>query len=120
MNLIKVGSTDVIVPDSLDLGVPTPGQDIPPVDVEGIKRRQAFLTLFPEARDPWSEVPVPGHNVFVLDTDGSSAFVHVAQWCPENKCFDSDGGWFERVEVELWAYVPGISYQRLRAELARK
>lgn len=120
MTVIKVGSTDVTVPDTLDLGVAVPSEAPPPVDRESAERRLAFLTLFPGARDPWSEQPVPGHDVFVLDTDGSNAFVHVAQWCPETLSFDSDGGWFERVEVELWAYVPGISYQRLKAELARK
>lgn len=120
MAQIQIGSTAVPVPDTLDLGLVVPSEAPPPVDRAAAERRLAFLTLFPEARDPWSEQPVPGHDVFVLDTDGSNAFVHVAQWCPETKCFDSDGGWFERVEVELWAYVPGISYQRLRAELANK
>ena len=76
-------------------------------------QRRAFLKLFPDAKDTTKALPVAGHPVFVLDVH-SSKHVHLATYSEDHKNFESDGGWFERIEVELWAYVPSLEHEKLR------
>jgi hypothetical protein len=111
---IKCGGTDVPVPDSLDLGVGVKiAEELPVVYPVG-DRRAAFLKLFPDAESPKRIVPVDGHQVFVLDPRRNTKFVHLAKYNKTGDHFESDNGWFERDEVELWAYVPNIAEEAQR------
>lgn len=102
MATIKVGIQEVVVPDTLELESPEQQQ----VSSESrAERRAAFMLLFPDAQDPSRVRPVMGHQVYVLDTNRNNDFVHLAVYGP-HKNFESDGGWFETNEIELWAYVP--------------
>ena len=73
----------------------------------------AFRSLFPEAQSPSTAVPVAGHFVFVLDIDNPKP-VHLAQFSEAQGNFESDGGWFETHEVDLWAYVPNAQQEMQR------
>lgn len=108
MSHIQVGGTAVKVPGTLDLELErmTPSLAAPSPHSTVLKRRAQFLALFSDAHDPRKVLPVQGHAVFILDANRVRQFVHVAKYCGENKNFESDGGWFETTEIDLWSYVP--------------
>src|SRR6185503_3704333 len=85
-------------------------------DLAHSMRVQAFETLFPDHQNPQKVLPIEEMDVFILDTDQerTSKFVHVGRYRSDTHSFDSDGGWFERIEVERWAYVPNIENENLR------
>ena len=77
----------------------------------------AFLTLWPNAKDPKVELPHAGHAVAVLDLDNFQ-LVHVACYSAEHGNFVSDGGWFELDEVHAWAYIPNSKQSMERRSCA--
>ena len=114
MNTIKIGTTDVPVPDSLDLGPAGPLTDVAPVVRHPLELRAAFLALFPDAESPSRIVPVDDMDVFLFDPNRTNQFVHLGRYSKAHDNFESDTGWFERDEIELWAYVPNITNEARR------
>lgn len=76
-------------------------------------RKLAFRVLFP-AYQKASVRPVPGMDVYVLDLDQHTKFVHVAQYLPDTDSYSSDGGWFESREIAYWCYVPNMKNEMAR------
>jgi hypothetical protein len=79
----------------------------------------AFKLLFPDAKSPLVELPVAGHDVFVLDIDRNKEFIHNARYSAEHQNFESDDAWFELPEVYLWAYAPNIKRSNERVALEK-
>ncbi len=80
-----------------------------------VLKRLAFRLLFPTYQDPAKAKPVPGHDVYVLDLDQHTKFVHVAQYSADHGNYESNGGWFEPSEIEYWCYVPSIENEGKRS-----
>lgn len=83
-------------------------------------KRLAFRLLFPTYQDPAKATPIPGHDVYVLDLDQHTKFVHVAQYSAAPGNFESNGGWFEPGEIEYWCYVPNIENEGKRSLVKAK
>lgn len=119
MTNIQVVETAVPVSDSLDLvgdAQETTIEAYVSPDLVLDLRIAAFETLFPECYDPQKVLPVPDMDVFILDSETArqTKLVHVAAYVADTKSFESDGGWFESLEVLRWAYVPDVHNESLR------
>lgn len=110
-----VGLTDLAALASQATSVPMPATwEGAPGNPDAHPAAVAFKALFPDAKSPDKELPEPGHDIFVLDIDRPSGFVHNATFDELGKIFLSGTAWFELHEIHAWEYAPNPEQEHYR------